>query len=347
MIHRALQQLQTFFRLTRREELLWVLAPLLALAGQVYTVFLPHNLTRAAFQLEMHNQVLHGTAQAYYQYQMYLHDLLLESVFQYYPARHAWDFSFLYCIYYLAGLTLFFAVLFRLCRRFASTAAVTVAMVYLAAIFPLMWYDNHYHPGDPWGAAISVLLMEWLIADRRGGRFYLGLLAAGFIWEKTLLFPFSAALTDRQRGRRGWGVLLALGAGTGLAALGQLLPRLLYGTNRPIAGTTMPQNLAELPWFIFFMAIIYGVPIYYLLRYPREAPPALRMLAWQFPIWFGIYLLMNGVLKEMRGLLVMVPYTWPAFALCVDRMLPGRNQPLSDLPPAEQIGYNTAVEESR
>jgi hypothetical protein len=43
-------------------------------------------------------------------------------------------------------------------------------------------------------------------------------------------------------------------------------------------------------------------------------------------VWFVLYLLSNGVLREMRGILVMVPYTWPIFALAVqERLLSSRN----------------------
>ena len=76
---------------------------LVALSSSVYTVVWPRNLNYAQLDVKVHEQVLEGTAEAPYQYQMYLHERILERLWDAMPRRNAAGFAEAATLYYGVG----------------------------------------------------------------------------------------------------------------------------------------------------------------------------------------------------------------------------------------------------
>ena len=285
-------------------------------------------------RLKLHQEVLANQALAAYQYQMYIHDQIMEVVFQAMPQQSDHWFALTYMLYYGTGLVIFLLVLFRFCSRIADTSSALVACLYLVAVLPIFWYDNYYHPGDPWGALLAVLLVQCVLLGYRNWRYYGLLLLSGFVWEKCVLLPFSVAVADYLQGERPRRTIAKQFAVALLCAvIGQILLRLLLGTNRGWAGTTLAYNISKLYMYVWGMAVVFGLPIWYTLRCPQKIPLILRALVAQFPVWLAIYLVFNGVIKEMRSILVMVSYTWPILALAMqDWLLSDSTMPVQPTP---------------
>ena len=292
---------------------------LLALSCLLYTVYRSHNIEIAPRLYQTHQQVLAGTARAPVQYQLYVHDQIIEWIFACAPKRTPIWFAAAYMLYYVAGLLLFLAFLYRLCLRCGSQVSALLAMLYLVAVYNMFWFDNDYHPNDPWGALLAVGLVSELLNGQRSWRYYALLLLSGFVWEKHVLVPFSVAAMEFWRCRRH---LLRIGGeltvALALASIGQVLPRLIYGADRAWFGPPPGYNLTQMHVYAWAMAVVFGLPLAYLALRARETPLVLRMLALQFPVWAIIYLWSPGVLREMRGILIMVPFTWPLMVRALD-----------------------------
>jgi len=297
------------------------LALLLAAAlVQTLLVHVPHHAPFVADQLALHRQVLAGTAQSPYQYQMYFIERPLEWLFRLAPARDAAGFARLYQWSYGLGLALFLILLFRLCRRLVPPAAATLAVLYFIAILPIFWYDNYYHPSDPWGAALAVVLIGRILDRRHWRALLLPLLASSLLWEKALLIPIALFLGQWLAGERRPFRVIRNGLVTGLlcfcAVAGQLYSRWLCRASvGSWDGVDLSTNLGQIPLYLAGMLVVFGPSLAGFVRHFRQIPPPLRALAWQIPLFIPIYLAMGGVLAEMRGLLVLVPALWPALAL--------------------------------
>ncbi len=314
----------------------------LALGCSLYTVFKPFNLAsdwRPAQQWAVHRRVLAGEEVAPSQYQMYVHDQVLEALFRHVPGRTAARFAAVHVAYYAAGMFVFMGLLYRLCLRYSAPGAVG-ACLYLVACFPVFWYDNHYHPGDPWGAALAVLLVESVLDGRRGAG-YLGLLlVSGFVWEKHVFLPVSVAAAEwlRRDGRRTTaGIVGEMIAACAFAGAGQIVLRMWLGTARAWGGPTLTENLASVPLYLAGVAVVFGPALAFQITRPQRTPLVIRTLTAQLPFWMAIYLVFGGWVCEMRGILVLVPYTWPAAALAIDRWVVHAGRQTSqqgEVPPA-------------
>jgi hypothetical protein len=164
--------------------------------------------------------------------------------------------------------------------------------------------------------------METLLDARRGWAYYVLLFLSGFIWEKHLLLPFSVALDDIYARRRLTRTLIILIFSVVLGAVGQVFLRLII-TSGDTAGwgtTLLAANLKHIPHYLVGTAVLYGAQIYFMVSDRKTVPFIFRALALQIPVWFVIYLALNGVLAEMRVLYIMVPYTWPVLAMFFDKI---------------------------
>lgn len=286
----------------------------------VYTVLLERSVAHAAAQLAVHLSVLDGKADAPIQYQMYVHDRLLAGITRWTGSPDAEALAISYTLYYGVGLALFVVLLFRLCLRVGSTTHALLASFYFVAVLPVFWYDNFYHPGDPWGAALMVLLLESVFDGRLGARYFGLLLISGFVWEKHVLLPLSVGLCAALEARHlRWRVVAEAALGLGAAAAGQIALRLVFGTDRGWEGWSLAQNIESFPLWACGLILVFGPSLLYLATHTRRTPLILLCLAAQLPGWVAIYLVFGGVLKEMRTVLVMVPCTWPIFVLAVDQ----------------------------
>lgn len=290
-----------------------------ALAALI-TNFIPKVFLNAELSLKMHYDVLSGKAMAFYQYQMYVHDNILERLY-YLLGQSPYNFAVVHIIYYSVGWLLFLFFLYLLCRKYSTVLASTAVILFLIAISGFFWHDNYYHPGDSWGCLVTVFLIREILDKRRPFVMYPLYLISGFIWEKTLLLPLSVGLSDYLRNKKPAILTIELLIAIFSTSIGQLLPRLIYGTDRPIDGITLAANLHSIPVYLLYMMIVFGLVLYSIIRYWRETPVLYRMIVLQFPIWITIYLVLNGVLTEMRGIYIMIPLLWPAFAEGVDRWL--------------------------
>jgi hypothetical protein len=108
---------------------------------------------------------------------------------------------------------------------------------------------------------------------------------------------------------------------------GQVVLRLILTTGDTAwSGSTLIGNLRHIPHYLVGIAVLYGAQIYFLISDRKTAPFIFRALALQIPAWFVIYLAVNGVLNEMRGLYMMVPFMWPVLAMFVDKISAQRAQ---------------------
>ena len=298
---------------------------MMAMAVQLGTVFYYlQSLRYVDRTFAFHNQVLAGSAPAYGQYQCYIHDQILGLAWSHLPrtGEGAWLFTHLFVVYYSAGTLLFFAAFWPFLRRFGSDSSVSFAMLYLAALYPLFWYDSSYHPGDAWGMLLAVLAMGQLVKGKRGWLYHGLLFLSGFAWEKHLLLPISVGVSDLAARRRWFPALLGVALGLAVSAFGQLLPRIICGTDRPVLGGsyTLYQNLHAIPLWAAVMVVMHGVPVYWTVTRRRQLPMLLVATAAQVAAWPLLYLVMGGMLKEIRGQMISVVYTWPMFVMALDRL---------------------------
>ncbi len=96
----------------------------------------------------------------------------------------------------------------------------------------------------------------------------------------------------------------------------QIVPRLLYGMDRPWSGVAFGSQ--EFGTYLWGLLVVFGLPSVFVLAHPRRTPLLIRTLCAQLPLWLVIYLASGGGLKEMRGILIMVPYSWPAMVLALE-----------------------------
>ncbi len=314
------RQAKSPFEFDFSKEYFPVLMLAFAAIAALITNFIPRVFLNADASLKMHYDVLSGKAMAFYQYQMYVHDNIIERIF-YLVGASAYNFAVVHILYYSLGWLLFLFFLYILCRKYSTVLSSTIVILFLIAISGFFWHDNYYHPGDAWGCLVTVFLFREILDKRRPYVMYPLYLISGFIWEKTLLLPISVGISDYLRSKKPVVLTLELLLAVLLTLIGQFLPRVIYGTDRATDGITLAANLHSIPVYILYIIVVFGLALYSILRYWRETPVIYRMIVLQFPVWILIYLTLNGVLTEMRGIYIMIPLLWPAFAEGVDRWL--------------------------
>lgn len=302
----------------KKETWMWfALVVLVPLGSQFATYFFPHNFTYARRQFELHQQVLAGTAMAAYQYQNPVHDAILEGIFRLSPRRTADVFSLCYMAYYAVGLVAFLTALFGVCHLFAGLGPSVMACIYYVSIIQMFWYDNWYHPGDPWGAFLAVLLVRSLFRDGLAS-YYILLLASGFVWEKHVFFPLAKVVVDRASGQGRAAIARNFVFGSALAATGQVTFRLYYGSH-PAGVGSLAENLRNFPLYMLGLAVTQGLAIYSFVRFRRELPTTFLGLLLQTPAWLLLYLGLNGYIFEHRAIhFVAIAYAAPLMAILFD-----------------------------
>lgn len=282
-------------------------------------------------------QVLEGTAASPYQFQMYVSaravhgiavvmQVVIETVLHR-PILAATAVAISYWVFYFVGTVLFLITLMRLCALVAGDLAAAVACLFLAGAYPLFCFDNLLHPSDPYGCLLATLVMDRLVRKGTDGGYLALLFLSGFFWEKHLFIPLCVAALQWSQRRRFLKITLTAALGLAASIIGQIIPRLLYSGPRAWSGNTFLENIAGIPWFLLWTAILYGFQLRAVIRRDSSVDPIWRVMTLQFLIWPAIYLLKGGVLQEARGTMIMVPLTWPILALVITEAL-GRKAPL-------------------
>jgi hypothetical protein len=314
-----LSPLLKFFRLDRPADLWFPVIILIALGVFLYAVLLQHCSDRASEQLILCWQVLDNSEVSSLHTRMWPHAKIIYWLFSLQSDQTPHAFAQAFTLYYGLGTVMFVMLLFRLCRRVASIIASTLACIYLIALYPIMLFDNYFQPGDSWGAMLVVLMVEILLTDRARGWYYFLLLLSGIVWEKTLLLPFSVALFDLKSGRK---IIYVIGGtilGVILAIAGQVVLRLaLHKIDIAWLHISRMDNLLQIPQFTLRVAAIYGMQLFYEITRYRRISFLFIALTLQLLVWPFVYFIMGGRIAEMRGLLIMVPYTWPVLAMFID-----------------------------
>lgn len=311
-----------FFRVTSRRQLLYPLLLTLALYGQCRLLFFPSDAAVANARFELHQAVLKGGAPRPYQYQMFLPSLFLQAVLPHQAASSPLAFSKLYSHFYAAVFLIGVLLLFRLCCRVASPLPAALVAFYLILFAPIIWIESFYHPSDPIGLALTVLIMESLLDGKiRLGSICGWLLLSGLFWEKNFLLPLVLAGYQWRKKARVRQIftdsILMLLAVT----CGQAMTRFYFGDSAWLK-SSVSENIATVSLnFLMSFSVLFVPPIVgWIVTRPK--PPLYSALLAQWPLWMFIYVLAGTTLSEMRAFLVMIPYTYPIFAQALNRAIP-------------------------
>jgi hypothetical protein len=268
---------------------------------------------------KLHLQVLAGAAASPYQYQMWIHDALLGPVAAALPlGKPELAYSLVYLVYYTSGLSLTAMASYLLARHFGGRLASLAVVLHLCTLLPAFWYDNYYHPGDPWGWLASVAAVYAVVVRQSWRMFGVTLLFGGLMWEKNATLPASvllaawfrptATMRDRLSTLPVTAVLLVA------AGLGPLLPRLLYHAERAFTGVRSFAVRDLIP-FGFALLLLVGPALWQLWQDRGMQDTTARQVRWlqaQLPLWLGIYLVaISAVLTEVRSISVLFFYAIP------------------------------------
>lgn len=277
---------------------------------------------------KLHLQVLAGTAASPYQYQMWIHDALLGPLAAALPlGKPALAYTLVYLCYYTLGLSLTAMASYVLARQFGGRLASLAVVLHLCTLLPAFWYDNYYHPGDPWGWLASVLAVYAVVVRQSWRLFGLALLFGGLMWEKNATLPAgvllaawfrpSATMKDRVRALPVTALLLVA------AGLGPLFPRLLYSAERAFTGVRSFAVRDLIP-FGFGLLLLVGPAMWQLWQDRGLQEPMARQVRWlqlQLPLWLGIYLVaISAVLTEVRSISVLFFYAIPLTVRAYDAL---------------------------
>jgi hypothetical protein len=166
---------------------------------------------------------------------------------------------------------------------------------------------------------LAALIISRLLDDRCDLTYYLLLAASGFVWEKHAFIPLIVAIDDYLKNKPIKATAGRAFLGVVCAGLGQVLVRLLNPGPRIWDGNTFAQNMNEVPGFLLFVALLYGVQILASRKRDAGTPRILQTMTLYWFVWPIVYLSMGGVLGEMRGTMIMVPLSWPLLAIVWSR----------------------------
>jgi hypothetical protein len=283
---------------------------------------------------KLHLQVVQGSAASPYQYQMWIHDALLGPVAAALPLGNpALAYTLVYLCYYALGLSLTGAAVYLVARHFGSRLASVAVVLQLCTLLPAFWYDNYYHPGDPWGWLASLLAVYAVLVRQSWRLLGVALLFGGLMWEKNATLPASvvlaawfrptATLGDRVKTLPATALLLVA------AGLGPLLPRLLYSAERAFTGVRS-FALRDIIPFGFALLLLVGPALWQLWQERGLQDPMARQVRWlqaQMPLWLGIYLVaISALLTEVRSISVLFFYAIPLTVRAYDAVA-GNRQP--------------------
>lgn len=286
---------------------------------------------------DLTQQVLQGTAQSPYQFQMYVSARVvsgiavvmrppIEAVLRR-PISDGEAVDIGYWLFYNGGTVLFLIATMRVCALVAGDLAAAIACLFLVGVYPLFWFDNEFHPSDPYGCLLAALVMERLVRKGTDGGYVALLFLSGFFWEKHLFIPLCVAVLQLLQRRPFLKITLTAAVGLGASMIGQIIPRLLYPGPRAWAGwQTFSENMVGIRWFLLWAAILYGFQLWAVFRRGPLVPTIWRVMTLQFLVWPVVYLVKGGIIGEMRATMIMVPLTWPILALVINEAL-GRKAP--------------------
>lgn len=318
-----LERCMKFFRLETRGQLAVFLIIGFAIAIYLWPVMLLANLYRGKDIEWIVRAVLSGEAWKIFQYRMYFHAHIINFILESIPSSEQVPdrIAKIYTAYYGIGLTIMVFLLFRLCRRFASVKACTLACVYLMAIYPFLILFGYFHPSDPYGAILAVLAVELIADNRYDWRYFLILIISGFLWEKFAFLPLSVMLIQINAGRKRSEIISTLIISYVSLSIGQIVMRLICTEGVDTFGKwSIYENFTHLPLFLYGFTGFYGMQIYYAIRMGRKVPFMFTALILQLAVWPVINFFLT-VLPEIRGLIVMIPLTWPLLAMFLDHNL--------------------------
>jgi hypothetical protein len=290
-----------------------------------------HQIREESFGIyNLNDEVLRGVAASPYQYQMYFlapalkrmssgTEFLLRMVGKAVQPESA--FAFTYWLFYSFGSLIYLTLLFRLCASIATGLSAAIACMYLVAIYPLFWYDNYYHPSDSYGLFLAVMIVDRLLRRGTDLGYFLLLFVSGFLWEKHVFIPACFAVAGLLGRKRLGPLIVPTIAGTAVAAFGPVFVRLFNGVSREWSGEYFPYSLRGLRWWLLWAVALYGIQIYWTIKRSDTIPPLFRALALQFFIWPPAYIIINGVIREMRATFVMVPLTWPVLSIAISHWI--------------------------
>jgi hypothetical protein len=236
-----------------------------------------------------------------------------------------------YWFLYTVGTVLFLVAMMRLCALVAGDLAAAIACLYLAGVYPVFWCDNYFHPSDPYGCLLAALAMDRLVRKGTDGGYIALLFLSGFFWEKHLFIPVCVAILQLLQRRPFLKIASTAAVGLGAGVIGQIIPRLLYPGPKAwsFGWQTFSQNIAGIHWLLLWTAALYGFQLWAIIRRDSFVPPIWRVMALQFLIWPIVYLVMGGLIREVRATMIMVPLTWPVLALVINETMGQKARPLT------------------
>jgi hypothetical protein len=327
MVDRWMASVMSWLRIRNRDALLVFGLALITYCVNTYSVQwqLIMSGTGPSQIQNLTRQVLDGTAKSPYQDQMYVTARVVQGIASamqpvievvlHRPILDVTAVALGYWLFYFVGAVLFLMVLMRLCALVAGDLGAALACLFLAAVYPIFWFDNIFHPSDPYGCLLAALLMDRLVRRGPEWMYWLLLFVSGFVWEKHVLIPLCVGVWQLSERRPLVKTVFQAGLAVAVSAAGQILPRILYPA--PWMSVTVAQNLPQIPGFLLWTGALFGFQIFAVLRRGRFVPAIWRAMMLQLLIWPPAYLILGGILIEMRGRIIQVPLTWPILALVI------------------------------
>ncbi|HVO32983.1 MAG TPA: hypothetical protein VMU17_03650, partial [Elusimicrobiota bacterium] len=142
-------------------------------------------------------------------------------------------------------------------------------------------------------------------------------------WEKSVLIPVSVAGVELWTRHRSLNMrqLGVLAASVVAPWIGQIVPRMIYGSARPFLPISYWMNLTYFHVYLFSVGLIFGPSIGFFIWLRKRVSPHYLGFLMQIPAWCVIYIVARARLLEMRGLLVLVPCLYPLMAKGLDSLI--------------------------
>ncbi|BAJ64957.1 hypothetical membrane protein [Anaerolinea thermophila UNI-1] len=283
----------------------------LALAlGYMYYLNIEKNTLD--MRLDLHRQIVQGSAPSPYQYRV-LVPFLAEGLFRverlFFPDYRAFALS--YIVLNVGALFLWLWAGFRLLRVWYRTEYALIGTLFVAAVTPLTFYDHYFQPWSFWEAFFYILSLM-LMAEGRWGWLAGVVLLASLNRETAVLILPAFALTmlagERLFNLRGWQWTRA-----GWLALYALLWGGVFLALRGLRPATQPvETLAQIwqfniqPAHLFragvnWVLFLGGFWLMAFLAY-RRAPLFLQRAGWVLVFHLPL-ILVWGYWQEVRMLL--------------------------------------------
>lgn len=274
-----------------------------------------------AERLELHEQILRGTAESPYRYRVlvpFVGEALRRALSVFLPGDRA--FFLAYAIYDLAAILLLLGVLYRYLRAWFSNEQVLIGVLFAAATMPVALRDHYF---QPWSILDAGLFAAGLLCVR-GGRYRLLALvvALASLNKETaifipLAFLFAVAGTKGEDGARrpiGGRAALLFGGFVAMWAVVFIgLRMLLGGAPRVLTiGEIFTQNTTA-PAIVraaMRAALMFGVFWVFAAAGFRRAPGFVKRTALLVPLYLSAVALW-GIWPEVRLLMPLYAIVIP------------------------------------